>query len=271
MRRRLRQYLQVFKVNSLRQIPTHTRVQGSSFLRSLVVIFGAVLREWPSKIQERTQIWTAPRYSMFLMLWPWSREAEGVFSVATDISNKDEIKVLVDRVSSKEPNGIQLLVNNAGIAKDYATEFAGNPAPNFQDPVAISEHFWKSDPVSWQQNFTTNCMGGYFMSIAFLPLLARGCDVIPGYTSSIVNVTSNSAFLKNTTRGHISYGASKAGSGPDQKSKLTRAVTNAVGRPGHEIDMAATILLLAGRGGTFYTAQTLFPDGGETLIEAASV
>ena len=49
------------------------------------------------------------------------------------------------------------------------------------------------------------------MSIAFLPLLARGCDVIPGYSSSVVNVTSNSAFLKNTTRGHISYGASKAG------------------------------------------------------------
>lgn len=53
------------------------------------------------------------------------------------------------------------------------------------------------------------------------------------------------------------------GSGPDQKSKLTRAVTNAAGRAGHEIDMAATILFLAGRGGTFYTAQTLFPDGGE--------
>lgn len=53
------------------------------------------------------------------------------------------------------------------------------------------------------------------------------------------------------------------GSGPDQKSELTRAVTNAAGRAGHEVDMAATILFLAGRGGTFYTAQTLFPDGGE--------
>ncbi|KAL8801952.1 MAG: hypothetical protein Q9182_004133 [Xanthomendoza sp. 2 TL-2023] len=60
-------------------------------------------------------------------------------------------------------------------------------------------------------------------------------------------------------------------SGPDQKSTLARAVTNAAGRAGHEIDMAATILFLTGRGGTFYTAQTLFPDGGETLIEAASV
>ena len=58
------------------------------------------------------------------------------------------------------------------------------------------------------------------------------------------------------------------GSGPDQKSKLTRAVTNAVGRAGHEIDMAATILFLAGRGGTFYTAQTLLPDGGTSCLKA---
>ncbi|KAL8713661.1 MAG: hypothetical protein Q9220_002187 [cf. Caloplaca sp. 1 TL-2023] len=132
-------------------------------------------------------------------------------NITTDISQKDEIKKLVDKVSREEPKGIQLLINNAGIARDYATEFAGNPAPDFQDAVAVSEHFWKSDPRSWQQNFTTNCMGGYFMSIAFLPLLAKGCDVVPGYSSSVINVTSNSAFLKNTTRGHISYGASKAG------------------------------------------------------------
>lgn len=142
---------------------------------------------------------------------PISADSGDGSSITTDISRKDEIKKFVDKISSEEPNGIQLLVNNAGIARDYATEFASNPAPDLQDPVAISEHVWKSDPESWQQNFTTNCMGGYFMSIAFLPLLAQGCDVKPGYTSSVVNVTSNSAFLKNTTRGHISYGASKAG------------------------------------------------------------
>ncbi|KAL8801951.1 MAG: hypothetical protein Q9182_004132 [Xanthomendoza sp. 2 TL-2023] len=127
------------------------------------------------------------------------------------ISKKDKVAELVDRVTSAEPNGIQVLINNAGIARDHATEFAGNQPPDFKDPAAISKHFWKSDPESWKQNFTTNCMGGYFMAVGFLPLLAKGCGVIPGYTSSVINVTSNSAFLKNTTRGHISYGASKAG------------------------------------------------------------
>lgn len=65
--------------------------------------------------------------------------------------------------------------------------------------------------------------------------------------------------MNTYTRSQMTAGSS----GPDQKSTLSRAVTNAVGRAGHEIDMAATMLFLAGRGGTFYTAQTLFPDGGE--------
>ena len=52
-------------------------------------------------------------------------------------------------------------------------------------------------------------------------------------------------------------------SGADQKSKLQEmAMPNVVGRPGQEADMAATILLLAGRGGCFYYNQILHPDGG---------
>ena len=53
-------------------------------------------------------------------------------------------------------------------------------------------------------------------------------------------------------------------SGPDQKSHLEQmAMPNVTGRPGQETDMAATILLLAGRGGNFYYNQILHPDGGK--------
>ena len=53
-------------------------------------------------------------------------------------------------------------------------------------------------------------------------------------------------------------------SGADQKSKLEKmAMPNVAGRPGHETDMAATILLLAGRSGSYYYNQILYPDGGE--------
>lgn len=40
-----------------------------------------------------------------------------------DISKKDETIRLAKELESKEPNGIQLLVNNAGIARDDDTKF----------------------------------------------------------------------------------------------------------------------------------------------------
>ena len=43
-----------------------------------------------------------------------------------DVSKKDECVRLAQEVEQKEPNGIQLLVNNAGIARDDNTRF-GTP------------------------------------------------------------------------------------------------------------------------------------------------
>jgi NAD(P)-dependent dehydrogenase (short-subunit alcohol dehydrogenase family) len=48
------------------------------------------------------------------------------------------------------------------------------------------------------------------MSMAFLPLLAKGHDVVPGYTSSIVNVSSISGEMKGCSSGQFAYAASKA-------------------------------------------------------------
>lgn len=39
------------------------------------------------------------------------------------------------------------------------------------------------------------------------------------------------------------------------------------GRPGHDSDMAACILFLAGPGGLFLNAQVLYPDGGMFLTD----
>lgn len=39
------------------------------------------------------------------------------------------------------------------------------------------------------------------------------------------------------------------------------------GRAGHDSDMAASVLFLAGPGGVFYNEQIICPDGGSTLIQ----
>ena len=52
-------------------------------------------------------------------------------------------------------------------------------------------------------------------------------------------------------------------SGEDQKSKLEMQMSNPAGRYGHDSDMAACILFLAGPGGLFMNGQVLYPDGGK--------
>lgn len=46
------------------------------------------------------------------------------------------------------------------------------------------------------------------------------------------------------------------------KSELSTKMGNPAGRGGHDSDMAATILMLAGKGGLFYNEQIMYPDGG---------
>lgn len=52
-------------------------------------------------------------------------------------------------------------------------------------------------------------------------------------------------------------------SGDDNKSTIKETSSNPAGRPGHDSDMAATILFLAGQGGVFYNHQIMYPDGGQ--------
>lgn len=49
----------------------------------------------------------------------------------------------------------------------------------------------------------------------------------------------------------------------DNKSRLTSEASNPAGRYGADTDMAATILFLASKGGTYYNDQIMYPDGGK--------
>ena len=156
----------------------------------------------------------------------------------------------------------------------------------------------RSEEENWLNTFHTNVVGQYFMSMAFLPLLAKGNKAHTDNISSIVNVSSISGAMKGMSGGQPSYASSKAAfthlsrmlattfkevnvrvntiapgvfpsemttgsSGEDNKSELTRDASNPSGRFGADSDMAATILFLASKGGAFYNEQILYPDGGE--------
>lgn len=221
-----------------------------------------------------------------------------------DVSSKADCIRMAKELEQQEMRGINLLVNNAGIARDDNTKFSSNGKPDMTDASAISNHFLQSEEQQWLDTFHTNVAGQYFMSMAFLPLLAKGTLQTPGYSSSVVNVSSISGSMKGSSAGQFAYASSKAASthlsrmlattfkdvkvrvntiapgvfpsemttgssGDDNKSKLDMEMSNPAGRPGHDTDMAATILFLAGKGGVFYNDQILYPDGGNTLVQPA--
>ena len=68
----------------------------------------------------------------------------------------------------------------------------------------------KGEYERWQETFQTNVTAQFFISAAFLPLLGKGRDVTPGYTSSIVNIASISGVMKGSSGGQFAYAASKA-------------------------------------------------------------
>ncbi|EMD86210.1 hypothetical protein COCC4DRAFT_135767 [Bipolaris maydis ATCC 48331] len=228
-----------------------------------------------------------------------------IIPIQADVSEKDDVKRLYDEMCQKEPKGIQLLINNAGIARDENTKFSSNGQPNMEDAQAISDHFLKSQPEQWADTMKTNVGSIYWMSMTFLPLLAKGGSVTPGYSSQVINVSSISGYMKGSSNGQFAYASSKAAathlsrmlattfmgtkvrvntiapgvfpsemttgsSDEDNKSRMDSEMSNPAGRPGADTDMAATVLMLAGPGGVFYNEQVLYPDGGSTLQQPAA-
>lgn len=217
--------------------------------------------------------------------------------MACDITDKSQIKSLVDKISKDEPGGIHLLVNNAGVALEDATKFK-NHTPDWTSPDAISEHMLRSEWSAWQDTLNTNVTAHFFFTAYVLPLLGKGRTSIKGYTPSVVNITSISGLMKGSSGGQFAYGSSKAAmihltrmmastfseakirvntiapgvfpsemtagepSNEMNKSELEEKLSNVAKRPGHDTDMAACILFLAGPGGVFMNGQIIHPDGG---------
>ena len=134
-----------------------------------------------------------------------------IIALPGDISSKDDVMRLAEDLTGKEPKGIQLLVNNAGIARDDNTRFSKAGTPDWTSAKAISEHFMQSEPEQWAETFQTNLTAQYFTTMALLPLLEKGKNASPGYSSSVVNIASISGVMKGTSSGQFAYATSKAG------------------------------------------------------------
>ena len=209
-------------------------------------------------------------------------------------------------VRSLTPSITLLILTHPGIARDDNTKFSANGTPDSTNADAISTHLLRSDPDAWASTFHTNVTSHFFMSAAFIPLLALGTKSTPHYSSSITNITSISGLMKGSSSGQFAYASSKAAlvhltrmlattlkdtkirvnqiapgifpsemttseSDEAQKSELSSKISNPAWRGGSDADMAASILMLVGPGGVFYNNQLLHPDGGQILAVPAAM
>ncbi|KAH7308699.1 hypothetical protein B0I35DRAFT_442464 [Stachybotrys elegans] len=222
-----------------------------------------------------------------------------IIPLAGDISTKDGVKALYDEFAKHE-DCLCILVNNAGISSaTLQTESETGSAQELRKNLFETD---KSTYEDWQQTFNTNVTSHFFVTTAFLPLLQRSTEKHPGWSSTVINITSISGLVKSAQH-HFAYNASKAAiehltrmlaneitaagvkvrvnaiapgvfpsemtageSDSKQKSKLDREKLEGkapAARPGKDEDMASTVLFFATN--QYLSGQSLAVDGGYTL------
>jgi len=127
-----------------------------------------------------------------------------IIPIQADITNKADIKRLVQEISSRE-KCLCVLINNAGVSsttQQVEAKSAEEMSKNlFDDENATFE--------DWTSTYATNVPQIFFMTAAFLPLLQKASEHQHGYSGTVLNITSISGIVQ-TAQHHFSYNASKA-------------------------------------------------------------
>jgi len=233
----------------------------------------------------------------------YHKHAKGeIIGLQADVTDKSDLEKIIKEISEKEPKGIQILVNNAGISGPKTEVFS-----NGHSIQEASQKFFKNESFDqWDSVWRTNVSGVFFTTVAFLPLLEKGSDNNLNYRSGVVNITSISGMVK-ISQNHFSYNASKAAAIHLTKMMACELANSKIrfnsiapgvfpsemtakresdgdisesfdaskykipaGRPGSLEEMAASILYLCGKGGQYCDGLVMNVDGGILLTNPSA-
>ncbi|KAI1804005.1 NAD(P)-binding protein [Daldinia bambusicola] len=231
----------------------------------------------------------------------YSEKGDGqgsIVPIQCDLTDKSQIANLAKEVSSRE-ECLCILVNNAGISGATMQTEAEGSAEDMKKNLFDAEQSTMED---WTDVYRTNVAQIFFATTAFLPLLQKSSQKHPGWSGTVINISSISGLVK-TAQHHFAYNASKSaachltrmlaaevaanklkirinsiapgvfpsemtadGSNEDQKSHIPKEKYESkvpAGRPGKDDDMAQTVLFFAAN--QYLNGQIVAVDGGYTL------
>ncbi|KIJ54163.1 hypothetical protein M422DRAFT_153670 [Sphaerobolus stellatus SS14] len=137
--------------------------------------------------------------------------------IQCDVTSKDSIQALVQTIENTDGK-LHILVNNAGQVGP-TMPFLSSPSPSLPagitTPTELGSALFASQSFTdWSTHFSINVSSVFFVSVAFIGLLAKGTEEalargIRGYMSTIVNVSSISGLMK-LSQNHFAYNTAKA-------------------------------------------------------------
>ncbi|KAL4803556.1 hypothetical protein BDV18DRAFT_145021 [Aspergillus unguis] len=225
-----------------------------------------------------------------------------IIPISADVTDKKSIDNLVKEVEKREKY-LSVLINNAGVSS--ATQNTEQEHPQdlrkafFDDPSSNMEE--------WDKTYRTNVVQCFFTTSAFLPLLNKSTEAEPGWSATVINISSISGIIKSSQH-HFAYNASKAAtihltkllaheitssnlkirinniapgvfpsemtageSDEKQKSAIAKEKYESkvpARRPGKDEDMASTVLFAVTN--QYLNGQTIVVDGGYVLAAGSA-
>ena len=151
-----------------------------------------------------------------------------IIPLTADVSSKRHIGELVKEIESRE-KCLCILINNAGIATSKQVP-EGETGEDFRKNLFDPESANFDD---WAHTYKTNVAQLYFMTTAFLPLLEKATEHNPGFSGTVINITSISGNVLKS-QAHFSYNASKGAA-----NHLTKILASEVSNHGMKVRINA--------------------------------
>ncbi|KAI0789652.1 short-chain dehydrogenase [Abortiporus biennis] len=222
-----------------------------------------------------------------------------ILPLVMDVTDKESILSAQKEIQQREGK-LHILVNNAGITGPVSRFFNDLSSPEHQNAETLGLALFNNESFdSWNTVYSANTFSVFFVTTAFLGLLAKGSSDVPGYKSSVVNITSISGIGK-LAQNHFGYNSAKAAASHLTKmlatelilknipvrvcavapgvyeSEMTHATITSdmvdkvsLGivpvpekRPGTAEEVAGTVVYLVSQAGGYTNGQEIIVDGG---------